>query len=76
MPVILQVFTNQKLKMKKVTVEASAQIKGGWSWSQHVGCAITGVIVGGGVLGAAGYVGCLLLVDNDCSLCCGSLCGQ
>jgi len=55
--------------MKKVSLEASSQIKGGWSWAQHIGCAIGGLVIGGGIGGAAAYVGCLLILDNDCSLC-------
>lgn len=62
--------------MKKVNLETSAQIKGGWSWSQHIGCALFGAVAGAGVAGAAVYVGCLLTLDNDCSLCCGSACGS
>jgi hypothetical protein len=62
--------------MKKISLEESAQVKGGWSWSQHIGCALAGAVVGAGVGGAAAYVGCLLILDNDCSLCCGSICGS
>lgn len=62
--------------MKKVSLETSAQIKGGWSWSQHAGCFLWGVAAGAGVAGAAVYLGCLLTQENKCSLCCGSLCGE
>ncbi|MDF1696759.1 MAG: hypothetical protein P1U56_13040 [Saprospiraceae bacterium] len=55
--------------MKKVNDQTSAEITGGWSWAQHIGCALTGAALGGGVGSAAVYVGCLLLQDNDCSLC-------
>ena len=57
--------------MKKVSLESSSQIKGGWSWAQHIGCAIGGAVVGAGVGGAAAYVGCLLLLESRCSLCSG-----
>jgi hypothetical protein len=57
--------------MKKVNLETSSKIKGGWSWRQHAGCALLGAVIGAGIGGAAGYVGCLLTLDSDCSLCSG-----
>lgn len=54
-----------KLVMKKVSLEASSKIKGGWTWEQHLGCALLGVAVGAGVGGAAGYVGCLLITPSN-----------
>jgi hypothetical protein len=51
-------------KMKKVSLESSSQIKGGWSWAQHIGCALIGGAVGGGIASTAVYAGCLLTLDN------------
>ncbi|MDR0232386.1 MAG: hypothetical protein LBI82_09745 [Dysgonamonadaceae bacterium] len=39
----------------------------GWKWTveQHIGCAITGALIGGGIFGVLGYGACLLVcVDN------------
>lgn len=57
--------------MKKVSLEASSQVMGGWSWRQHIGCALIGAALGGGIGSAATYVGCLLILDSNCSLCSG-----
>jgi len=42
----------------------------GWNWTvgQHIGCALAGVVLGGGLMGALGYVSCLLIIDNGPSI--------
>jgi hypothetical protein len=50
--------------MKTLDFEQMENLQGGkfhYSWQQHVGCALAGVVAGGGILGVAGYASCLLL---------------
>lgn len=50
--------------MKKKNLLIENPIVGGWSYGQHLGCALMGVTVGLGAAGAIFYVGCLLTLDN------------
>ncbi len=52
--------------MKKMDLQKMESLQGGikpagWTWSveQHALCFVGGMIAGGGVLGALGYMGCL-----------------
>lgn len=50
--------------MKKLSFEQMEVVNGGewhYTWRQHLGCALVGIVSGGGVLGVVGYGACLLL---------------
>jgi hypothetical protein len=51
--------------MKNLNLAQMENLQGGkmtWTWEQHILCALGGVIAGGGILGAAGYLLCLELL--------------
>jgi hypothetical protein len=50
--------------MKALTLEQMENLQGGewhYSWQQHVGCGIAGVVAGFGIAGVAAYAACLLV---------------
>jgi len=58
--------------MKTLNFEQMENLQGGidtsgWTWSPetHFWCAITGVLAGGGIVGAAGYIVCLELAPTQ-----------
>ncbi len=50
--------------MKKRNLTISSETFGGWSYSQHLGCALMGATLGGGIGSAFMYTGCLLTLEN------------
>ena len=50
--------------MKRISNNQLEKVRGSYSYTQHLGCALLGAAVGGGFGSAATYLGCLMTLDN------------